>query len=142
MYDEFFYGVKTMKEIVIGSSAETTTIVNSTNTAISAGSGRLPVFGTPFMIALMEKATCNAVVEFLEEDETTVGTSVNVSHTKASGIGTLVSARAVITECSGRKITFEVSAADADGEIIGNGTIERFVVNTGKFMKRVGTDEI
>lgn len=131
-----------MKEIIIGSSAETTTIVNSTNTAITAGSGTLPVFGTPFMIALMEKATCNAVFDFLEDDETTVGTSVNISHSKASGIGTVISAKAVITECNGRRITFDVTAADSDGDIIGKGTIERFVVNENKFMKKVGTNEI
>lgn len=131
-----------MKKIIIGSSAETTTIVNSTNTAITAGSGNLPVFGTPFMIALMEKATCNAVFDFLEEDETTVGTNVNVAHTKASGIGTMVSAKAVITECCERKITFDVTATDSEGDVIGKGTIERFVVNKNKFMKRVGTNEI
>ncbi|MDE6722587.1 MAG: thioesterase [Eubacterium sp.] len=117
-------------------------MVNSTNTAITARSGTLPVFGTPFMIALMEKATCNAVFSFLEEDETTVGTKINVSHTKASGIGTMVSAKAVITECCERKITFEVTATDNEGDIIGKGTIERFVVNENKFMKRVGTNEI
>lgn len=131
-----------MKEIIIGSSAEATTIVNSTNTAITAGSGTLPVLGTPFMIALMEKATCNAVFDFLEEDETTVGTGVNIAHSKASGIGTVISAKAVVAECSGRKIVFDVSAADSSGDIIGKGTIERFVVKESKFMEKVGTNEI
>ena len=131
-----------MKEMIIGSSAETTTIVNSTNTAITAGSGSLPVFGTPYMIALMEKATCNAVFDFLEEDETTVGTNINVSHSKASGIGTVISAKATVAECDGRRITFEVTATDNTGDIIGKGSIERFDVNTSKFMTRVGTNEI
>lgn len=131
-----------MKEIIIGSSAETTTIVNSTNTAITAGSGSLPVLGTPFLIALMEKATCNAVFDFLEEDETTVGTNVNISHIKASGIGMVISAKAVVAECSGRRITFTVSAADSNGDMIGKGTIERFVVNENKFMRKAGTNEI
>lgn len=116
--------------------------MNSTITAEAAGSGSLPVLGTPFLIALMEKATCNAVFDFLEEDETTVGTSIEISHSKASGIGTVVCAKAVITACSGRKIVFEVTAKDSDGEIIGNGKIERFVVNKDRFMQRVKTDEI
>lgn len=131
-----------MKEIIIGSSAETTTIVNSTNTAITAGSGSLPVLGTPFLIALMEKATCNAVFDFLEDDETTVGTNVNISHIKASGIGMVISAKATVAECSGRRIAFDVSAADNSGDIIGKGTIERFVVNENKFMKKAGTNEV
>lgn len=131
-----------MKEIMIGSSAETTTIVNSTNTAASVGSGTLPVFGTPFMIALMEKATTTAVVDFLEGDETTVGTGIHISHIKASGIGSVISAKAVVKEVDGRKITFDVVAKDNDEEIIGKGTIERFVVNGNRFMEKVGTDEI
>ncbi len=131
-----------MKEIIIGSSAETTTIVNSTNTAITAGSGSLPVLGTPFLIALMEKATCNAVFNFLEDDETTVGTNVSISHIKASGIGMVISAKATVAECSGRRIAFDVSAADSSGDIIGKGTIERFVVNENKFMKKAGTNEV
>ena len=131
-----------MKKIMIGSSAETTTIVNSTKTAASVGSGTLPVFGTPFMIALMEKATTNAVVDFLEEDETTVGTGIHVSHIKASGIGAVITAKAVVKEVDGRKITFDVVASDKNEEIIGKGTIERFVVNENKFMEKVGTDEI
>lgn len=126
-----------MKAVIIGSSFDATTIVNSTNTAITAGSGTLPVFGTPFLIALMEKATCDAVSDFLEEGETTVGTAINISHSKASGIGTFVTATAVISECSGRKITFEVSAKDESGDIIGSGKIERFAVNADKFMEKV-----
>ncbi|MDE5604974.1 MAG: hypothetical protein K2I73_05275 [Eubacterium sp.] len=131
-----------MKEIILGASAETTTIVNSTNTAVSVGSGTLPVFGTPFMIALMEKATTNAVFDFLEDDETTVGTGIHIVHIKASGIGSVISAKAVVKEVDGRKITFDVVAKDNDEEIIGKGTIERFVVNGNRFMEKVGTDEI
>ena len=117
-----------MKEVVTGASFEATTIVNSTNTAIAAGSGTLPVLGTPFLVALMEKATCNAIADFLEDGETTVGTSINVAHTKASGIGSVVTANAVISACNGRKITFDVSAKDNSGDTVGSGKIERFVV--------------
>lgn len=131
-----------MKKVIIGSSFEATTIVNSTNTAIKAGSGSLPVLGTPFLIALMEKATCDAVSDFLEDGETTVGTAIHVSHSKASGIGTVVTAKAVIAECSGRKITFDVSATDEKGDMIGSGKIERFVVAADKFMKKVESYEI
>lgn len=131
-----------MKEIVTGASFEATTIVNSTNTAIAAGSGTLPVLGTPFLVALMEKATCNAIADFLEDGETTVGTSINVAHTKASGIGSVVTANAVISACNGRKITFDVSAKDNSGDTVGSGKIERFVVLEDRFMEKVGGNEI
>ncbi len=128
-----------MKDLITCVSFEEITIVNSTNTAIAASSGSLPVFGTPFMIALMEKATCSAISEYLEEDETTVGTNINVAHSKASGIGDVITAKATLVETDGRKLIFEVSAKDDKGNKIGSGTIERFVVSTEKFMRKVAS---
>lgn len=126
-----------MKDMITGISFEEITIVNSTNTAIAASSGSLQVFGTPFMIALMEKAACSCISEYLDKGETTVGTNINVSHTKASGIGNVITAKATLTEIDGRKLTFEVSAKDDTGSKIGRGTIERCVVNAEKFMRKV-----
>lgn len=126
-----------MKNITTEIKGEAITIVSSTNTAIAAESGSLPVFGTPFMIALMEKATCDAASELLEDTETTVGTKIEVSHNKASGIGTVITATAILTESEGRKLTFEVYAKDDKGEEIGRGLVERFVVDTAKFLKRI-----
>lgn len=116
---------------------EARVIVNSTNTAIAAGSGSLPVFGTPFMIALMEKATCEAVAEMLEENETSVGTYIDVSHDKASGLGTVITAHATLVDVDGRKLIFDVDAVEENGDVIGKGTITRFVVLKDRFMKKV-----
>ena len=102
--------------------------VNATNTAVAAESGSLPVFATPFMIALMEKATCNAAEPLLDEGETTVGTAINVCHIKASVEGKYIKASAVLTEIDKRKLTFSVTAEELNGEVIGSGTVERFVV--------------
>lgn len=114
--------------------------VTDDNTAVAAGSGSLRVLGTPFMIALMEKATCNAVHEFLEFGETTVGTCISVSHDKASGVGEIVTAFAKITAAEGRKITFSVYAENESGDVIGKGVIERFVVKSEKFLSKVYGD--
>lgn len=127
-----------MKPFELNVSAAATATVTQQNTAISAGSGSLSVFATPFMIALMEEATCNAVAPYLENDETTVGTKIDVAHTKASGIGTVVTATATIVATEGRKIVFDVLAVDDKGNSIGNGTIERFLVNGEKFMAKLG----
>lgn len=126
-----------MKNIFIGVSFEEHAIVSSTNTAVAAGSGSLQVFGTPFMIALMEKATCSAVSEYLSEGETTVGTKIDVSHDMASGVGTVITAKATLIGVDGRKLIFDVVAKDNNGNKIGKGTIERFVVNKEKFMRKV-----
>ena len=129
-----------MKEIQLNAEASVSLEVTDDNTAVAAGSGSLRVRGTPFMIALMEKATCNAVHEFLEFGETTVGTCISVSHDKASGVGEIVTAFAKITAAEGRKITFSVYAENESGDVIGKGVIERFVVKSEKFLSKVYGD--
>ena len=126
-----------MKDIQAKAYAEVSVEVGEDNTAVAVGSGSLKVFGTPCMIALMEKATVNAVAPFLENDETTVGTQINVSHCKASALGTVITARAQLREAQGRKLVFDVSALDDTGAVIGEGSIERFVVFAEKFMSKL-----
>jgi predicted thioesterase len=128
-----------MKEFTEKLSATATTTVSSSNTAVTVKSGSLDVFATPMMLALMEDATCSACAPLLDEGETTVGTSVTVSHDKASGLGEVITANATLENVEGRKLTFSVQAKDSLGDIIGKGTIERFVVLSDKFMKRVNS---
>ena len=126
-----------MKNIQSKAYAEVSVEVGEDNTAVAVGSGSLEVFGTPCMIALMEKATVNAVAPFLENDETTVGTQINVSHCKASAVGAVITARAELSEVQGRKLVFDVSAVDDKGDVIGEGRIERFVVFAERFMSKL-----
>lgn len=126
-----------MKEFTEKLNASAVTTVDCTNTAGAVKSGALDVFATPMMLALMEEATCLACAPLLEEGETTVGTNAAVSHDKASGIGSVITAFAELNQAQGRKLTFSVYAKDDKNDIIGKGTIERFVVLEDKFMKRV-----
>lgn len=126
-----------MKEFEHELKGEAMILVNSAYTAIAARSGSLEVLGTPYMIALMEKATCSACESLLDEGETTVGTAINVTHDKASGLGELIKATATLKTVEGRKLTFDVIATDSKEDIIGKGTITRFVVNGERFMSKV-----
>ena len=126
---------KIMKEIINGTKGVAETTVTETNTASAMGSGSLEVFATPSMTALMEKAACNALEGFLEGNETTVGTMLNITHDSATPVGMKVIAEAVITEVNGRETVFEVTASDEKG-IIGKGTHKRFTVLTEKFMDK------
>ncbi len=126
-----------MKEFEHELKGEAMILVNSAYTAIAARSGSLEVLGTPYMIALMEKATCSACESLLDEGETTVGTAINITHDKASGLGELIKASATLKTVEGRKLTFDVIATDSKEDIIGKGTITRFVVNGERFMSKV-----
>ncbi len=119
-----------------GLTAVSRTTVTPQNTAAALGSGDMPVFATPAMVALMENAAMMAVAGALPEGATTVGAEMNVTHIKPSGLGTEVIASAVVTEVDERKITFTVGARDAEG-LIGEGTHVRFVVDRARFLAKV-----
>jgi predicted thioesterase len=106
--------------------------VSENDLAVNVGSGSLPVFATPTMIMLMEKAACNCLADFLEGDETSVGTEMNVKHVSATPCGMNVTAEAVLTEINGREFTFRVKASDEAG-VIGEGLHKRFLVYGEKF---------
>ena len=119
-----------------GLSHTSSTEVVLENCAVTAGSGDLEVFATPAMVALMENAAMKAVAAALPDGSTTVGAEMNVTHIKPSGIGSQVSATAVLTAVEGRKLTFTVGASDEDG-MIGEGVHIRYVVDRERFMAKV-----
>ncbi len=126
-----------LQELKPGLTGTAETVVRETNTALAMGSGSLHVFATPSMIALMEQAACNAVAACLDEESTSVGTLVNITHDAATGMGKKVTAAATLIAVEGRKLVFEITAADEDKQI-GKGTHERFIVNKGKFIAKLG----
>ena len=120
-------------EIGLKGRAETT--VDGSNTAVAADSGSLQVFGTPFMVALMEKAACDSLQETLEPGNTSVGTRLDIRHSAATPVGMRVYTESVVTAIDGRTVTFSVTAYDEAGEI-GSGTHERAIINAASFMER------
>lgn len=121
--------------VEIGMKGRAETVVTPDNTAQAAGSGLLPVFATPWMVALMENAAVNAVRGALPAGEDTVGVLVDVKHSAATPIGMKVWAEAEVIDVEGRQVTFSVTAFDEAGKI-GGGTHERFIIQTDKFLTR------
>lgn len=115
-----------------------TETVTRDNTADTVGSGDLPVYATPAMAALMEKAAKTAAKELLGEGETTVGSELNIKHLRPSVIGASITATATLTAQEGRKLVFDVKASDGSG-IIGSGNHTRYIVNIEKFMAKAGS---
>lgn len=111
--------------------------VTSANTAETIGSGDLPVYATPAMAALMEKAAKTVAAELLGEGETTVGAELNIRHLRPSVTGAVITATATLTAREGRKLTFDVEASDDKG-VIGSGNHTRYIVNIEKFMAKAG----
>ncbi len=112
--------------------------VTENQTAVNLGSGTLPVFGTPALIALMENTAMKLLVD-LPADSTSVGISINIQHLKASIVGSKINCTAIITAIEGRKYSFKLEATDQVGNLIGEGVHERFIVNTEKFMSKLAS---
>ncbi len=122
-------------EIKIGTKGYKEDFVRKENTAAAIGSGAVEVFATPAMIALMENAALDAIAPFLEENQSSVGTNISTSHLAASPLGIRVWATAEVIEVDRRRIVFAVKAFD-ENEMIGEGTHERFVIQTDKFLAK------
>jgi fluoroacetyl-CoA thioesterase len=95
-----------------------------------------PVFATPMMVTAMENAALNAVRDYLDPNESAVGTGVNIRHLAATPAGHRVTAEAVVTKVDGRRIEFKVTARD-EIEEIGNGTHQRMVVDLDRLDGRL-----
>ena len=107
-------------------------------TAITMGSGDMPVLATPAMMALMENAAMLAVADHLPEGSTTVGGHISASHLKPSKVGEIVTATATVTRVEGKKIEFKVEAHCGD-TLLGEGTHLRFIVDREKFIEKVNS---
>ena len=105
------------------------------NTAAALDSALLPVFGSPYMIALIESAAAGAVRAALEEGQNTVGTKFEIEHVAATPVGMCVWAEAELVQVDGKRLVFDVTAYD-DGGLIGKGRHERFIVSGEKFVAR------
>ena len=122
-------------EITIGMKGEVATDVEKADTALEVGSGSLLVYATPCMVALMEGAACEAIEAALPEGKTSVGTEISIKHIAATPVGMAVRAEAEVTAVDGNAISFAVAAYDEKGKI-GEGTHQRYIVNTQRFLDK------
>jgi len=129
--------------LAVGLRAIVTHVVGEADTAASLGSGDVPVLGTPRLLALAEAATVAAVAPRLEDGQTSVGTAVRLEHRRASPLGAELAVEAELTEINGPRLVFMFIArgartvADDEGEVIGAGTVERVIVDRGRFLTRL-----
>jgi predicted thioesterase len=124
-------------DVSVGARGEVARVVTDDDTAVALGSGGLPVLATPRLLAWCEAATCRALEGRLPAGSSSVGTSVRLEHLAATPVGGRVTVQAVVTAVDGRRVGFEVEATDAAGTAVGRGTVERVVVDDGRFLARL-----
>ncbi len=124
------------REIPIGARGEAEETVEFKHTLTAHHPELPPVYSTPDMIRLMETAAFLALQPYCEGDEITVGTSINIQHRAASGIGAHIQVEAVLESFDGRFYTLRVAARDEVQEI-GRGTVSRAVVSIASFVEKM-----
>jgi uncharacterized protein (TIGR00369 family) len=124
-----------MDQIQPGLAAEETATVTEALLATHLGSGSIEVYGTPAMIALMERAAVAAIDPLLPPGQASVGIALEVKHLAATPAGQQVRARAEVVAVEGRRVTFAVEAWD-EQERIGEGAHTRYVIDVARFVER------
>jgi fluoroacetyl-CoA thioesterase len=125
-----------MREVAMGVRGEAEETVAFEHTLTSHHPELPQVYSTPDMIRLMETAAFQALQPYCEGDEITVGTSINIEHRAASGIGARIKAEAVLESFDGRFYTLRVTARD-DAQEIGRGMVGRAVIHVSRFLEKM-----
>jgi fluoroacetyl-CoA thioesterase len=120
-----------------GLAASVTHTITPDDTARAVGSGDVDVLATPRLLALAEAATMSAVAGHLSEEQTTVGSRIQIEHLRASPVGAQIRVHARLGHTDGRLLRFDVAAEHADGTLVASGQITRVLVERDRFLARV-----
>lgn len=91
----------------------------------------LVVLSTPSMINLMELTSHSLITPHLDDEETSVGTHVDVSHVAAAAGGEQVTVTSTLVDVVRNRLTFEI-AVTAGERLIGEGTHQRAVIKMSR----------
>ena len=117
--------------VAAGQRASVSAVVADADTAISAGSGDVPVLATPRLLALAEAAAVAAIAPHLAPGMTSVGTSASLEHRRASPVGAEVVVEAELTEVDGRRLMFSFIARESAHRPGGDGEGARSAAGAG-----------
>ena len=119
-------------------------IVAADETAATMGSGLLPVYATPAVVALMEHTACQLIAAIpanepgaLTEGNTTVGTRMAIDHLKACLPGSEVLSTAELLNIDGRQDEYRIEVKDASGNLLAQASHTRFLVSSERFMAKL-----
>ena len=100
--------------------------------------GAPDVFSTPALGALIERTAASWLARNIDDGQMSVGTQIVINHTGATPPGLVVEVQTKVVGVDGRRVDFEWTASDGV-EQVGNGTHQRFVVDSERFMSRLAT---
>jgi len=90
--------------------------------------GKVPFISTAAMIVYMEQCCVALIDPNLPVGYDSVSTEMNVRHLHTAKLGAEIICRAHLKFMEGKKLFFDVAMVDKDGESIGIGAHERYIV--------------
>ncbi|MFT3730310.1 MAG: thioesterase family protein [Hyphomicrobium sp.] len=130
-----------LSQLRIGLVGTASMLVTEERLATHVGSGNVPVFASPMLIAVMEAAAVDCLDGYMPAEHQSLGVHLDVTHSAPTPIGLTVTATATVKAVDGRKITFDVSATDGIDRI-GSGVHTRIIVDTPRFMARIAAKSL
>ena len=119
------------KEQLLGTTFTCEQVVTPDMTAASAVPGTPNVFGTPVLVALVEKTCFMCMDQVSGEGEASVGVTLDITHSSPTPVGMKVTCTAKVEKVDKKMVTFSYEAVDEAG-VIGTGTHVRAYVQTDK----------
>ena len=120
----------------IGTTGETTFVVEMQHCIDFATDGMPAVLSTPNLIGILERTARQAISPFLDPDERSVGVEIELRHLAPSPLGAKVTATARVTGTSGRFVDYQIEARD-EHELILRGVHKRAVVRLAILQQRL-----
>src|SRR5574341_2392656 len=123
-------------QLKVGMTFEKTLTVTEPLTAAQLHRRGIYVMSTPEMIRLVEHCALEGVQQFLQPDQNSVGTKVDLRHLGGTPMGMRVTARTTLVAIDRRRLVFQAEVHD-ELERVGEGTHERFIVDAEKHLQRI-----
>ena len=132
--------MKTAEEI-IGAVGFSVMTVRPGDTCLAMGISDLPILAPGHLMSVMESACVAALVELLENGETTVVDKFDISLIDSVGIGAEIRANARCTEVVDRTMIFECDVYEGERHIA-YAVIERTAVERVSFLARTAAQSL
>ena len=107
-----------MKPIPVGARGEHSKTVAVADLASTLDPSLAAVLSTPTMVAMMEQAAIDAIKPFLNAGESSVGMSIEVSHTAATPPGHRARAEAEVTKVDGRHSSLQCAPSTMSSRLV------------------------
>jgi fluoroacetyl-CoA thioesterase len=124
------------KTLVPGITGEARHRVVTENLVSFRRPGMPPVFATPWLLDVMERAAYEAIRPHLDPGEASVGVGFEFEHLASTPAGDTVVATARVTAVEGKRVRLEFEARDSH-ELVARGKHLRAVVDLKRFRERL-----